>query len=560
MSDYLKRVFSQIQAFISGLSPAKKVSVIVTTSAIVVVISGLFLWAGKSSYRPLMTNLNPEDATNIIRILRDKRIPFQVDPTGRNIEIPPESVYDLRLELATMGLPQSSTVGYELFDKQSIGTTSYVQKINRKRALEGELMRTIGTVKGVRRSRVHLAMPDKSTFIEDQKKTTASVVVDLEPGTVLSDKQVYGIGTLVAKAVEGMEIADVSIMDSNGKVLSKASRDPMVALSADQIDFKTKYEEDREKSIDDMLSRIVGEGRVVVKVSAEFDFSRMSETQTTYDQDTIATRSVQKNTQSMEGSRPSPVGPAGAISNTPGQPVETPQVKSDTKKLTETINYEVPQTVRQTSKPAATIKKISVAVAVDGQQLKETDKDGKVTAKVSPWSPEKLKEFESLVASAVGIDRKRGDIIEIKNMEFKREDFEDAQRMLEAAERRAYYQNLTLYLVAGIIIVLFFMFVVRPFVQWITDNTTDSVDRFLPQTIEELEKYQKSFTMPGLEDTVPEMPDRIDPAKVEGEMIKEKIITLVDSNPHKAALVLRDWIKDDGKKKDKKGDEKSKTG
>lgn len=558
MTEYIKKVATQIRDFFIGLSPGRKFAFAGLSVAVIAVISGLFMWAGKSSYRPLISNLNPEDSANVIRILRDKRIPFRVDSSGRNIEIPPESVYDLRLELATMGLPQSSTAGYELFDKQTLGTTSYVQKINRKRALEGELIRTINTIKGVKRSRIHLAIPEKSAFSEDQKKATASVVLDLEPGTSLNEKQVYGIEVLVSRAVEGMEIADVSVVDSNGKVLSKTSRDPMVAMTADQVDFKLKFEDEQAKNIESMLNRIVGEGHVVAKVAAEFDFTRLSETQTIFDSDGIAPLSVQKNNSTMEGSRPGPSGAAGAIANTPGQPPqESPLVKNDTKKTYETINYKVPEILRQTSKPAGTLKKISIAVVVDGKQTKVTDKDGKVQAKVEPWSPEKLKEFETIVASAVGIDRKRGDTVEIKNMEFSRDDFDEAQKQIEAAERRAYYLNLVVYLIAGAIIVLFFMLVVRPFIQWITENTIDGVDSFLPQTIEELEKFQKNLNLPGLEESMPVLPERIDPAKVEGEMIKEKIITLVDTNPHKAALVLKDWIKEDKKKDKKDGDSKS---
>jgi len=562
VAEYLKKVLDQIQKFFSALTPGKKAMVVGISVAIVVSITTLFIWAGKSTYRPLMTNLNPEDATNIMRILREKKISYEMDASGRNISIPPESVYDLRLELATMGLPQSGNIGYELFDKQTLGASSFVQKLNRNRALEGELIRSINTIKGVRRSRVHLVMPEKSTFVEDQKKSTASVILDLDPGTVLNEKQIYGIGTLVARGVEGLEVSDVAIMDSSGKILSKNTRDSLVSMTADQIDFKSKYEEDRERGVIDMLSRVVGEGHVVAKVTADFDFTRVNETQTIFDQDGIATRSVQRNNASMEGSRPSPSGPAGATANTPGQPVggENPGVKSDTKKTNEVVNYEVPQTLRQTMKPSGTLKRLSVAIAIDAKTTKTTDKDGKITAKVDPWSPEKIKEFESLVSGALGLDKKRGDSIDIKSMEFVHEDFEEAQRMLDAQERRSYVRHLTLYLVVGIIIILFFMFVVRPFIQWLTENTIEGVDSFLPQTVEELEKFQKNGAMAGLEEAMPVLPDRIDPAKVEGEMIKEKIITLVDTNPHKAALVLKDWIKEDRKKdKDKDKDGKTKT-
>ena len=558
MFDYFRKLFIQVIEFIKALNPVRKAAlglVVVAMSAGVVV---LFTWAGSTGYQTLMTNLNPEDSANIIRFLREKNIPFKVDTGGKTISIPSENVYDMRLSLATAGYPQQSVVGYEVFDKQALGTTSFVQKINGKRALEGELMRTIQTIKGVVRSRVHLALPQKSAFVEDQKKSTAAVVLDLQPGTVLSDKQIYGVANLVARAVEGMDVGDVVIVDSSGKVLSRSTSDPLAAATATQLDFQQKVEGDLEKSIEAMLSRVVGEGKVVAKVSAELDFSQTSETQTTYDQEGSAIRSSEKNSSSMEGSRPSAMGAAGATSNVPGAPgpVVAAEVKNDTKKVNETTNFEVPQTVRRTTKPSGGIKKLSVAVVLDGKPVKTTDKDGKVESKVEPWPAEKLKEFEDIVAGAVALDRKRGDTLEIRNMEFTHEDFDEAQKAIDGNERRAYIQSMIVYAVIAITIIMFFLYVVRPFIKWFTENTIDSVDTFLPQTIEELEKLQKNQALPGLEETVPVLPEKIDPEKVEGEMIKEKIVTLVDANPHKAALILKDWLHEESnKKKDAKTEE-----
>lgn len=545
MGDYLKKVLTQIADFLKSMSPARKLAAGAIGLVIIGAITALFFWAGDTAYQPILSNGSPEDAANIIRVLRDKRIPFKVDTSGRTVSVPTEHMLELRMELASMGIAQSGIVGYEVFDKQSIGTTSFVQKINQKRALEGEIMRSIATIKGVRRSRVHLALPQKSTFIEDQKKTSASVVLDLEPGTLLSDKQVYGVQNLVAKAVEGMDVADVVIVDSNGKTLSKNNADPLAVATATQLDFKQKLETDLEKRVEDMLGRIVGEGRVVARVSADLDFSQTAETQTTYDADGSAVRSVLKNTSSQEGSRPGPSGPAGATSNLPGQPPQpNPMIRSDTKTNNETTNYEVPQTVRKTTRPSGGVKRLSVAVVLDGKLVKTPQKDGTILSKSEAWTPEKLKEFEDVVASAVGIDRKRGDTLEIKNMEFSREDFDEATKILAENERKAYFQHMILYGVIGLTILLFFLFVVRPFIKWVTENTVDGVDTFLPQTIEELERMQKNAQLPGMEDAVPELPDRMDPEKVEGEMIKEKITTLVESNPHKAALILRDWLHD----------------
>lgn len=545
MNETLKRIFAQTSEFFKTMTPGKRLAFGATALMVLSGTVALFFWAGEKTYKPLMTNLNPEDATNVMRILREKRIPFNVDPTGRNIEVPPESLYDLRLELATAGFPQSSVVGYEIFDKQTLGTTSIVQKVNQKRALEGELMRTINSIKGIKRSRVHLVMPDKSTFVEDQKKASASVVVDLEPGTMLNEKQVMGITTLVSRAVEGMDQNDVVIVDSLGKQLSKNSRDGLIGLSASQMEYQRKVEEDIEKRIEAMLSRVVGEGHVVARVNADMDFSRVDETQTLYDQDGATVRAVTKNSEQMEGVRPGPQGVPGAASNTPGQPepAQNRQIRNNTQKVNEVTNFAIPETVRRTSRAPGALNRLSVAVVLDGKRVTTTGSDGKIESKVEAWSAEKLKEFEALVISAAGIQAKRGDTLEIKNMEFQQQDFTDAQRMLEESERRSYIHNLIVYGVIGMIVFLFFLFVVRPFIRWVTDNTSDGVETFLPQTIEELEKLQKNSALPGLEDVIPTIPEQLTPEKVEGDMIREKILGLIEKNPNKASMIVRDWMR-----------------
>lgn len=556
MSEYLAKVSKQIADFLGGLSAGRKLALVGTLAAIVVGVGLLFVWAGKTGYTPLMTNLNTEDSANIMRVLREKNIPFVVDSSGRNISVPSEVVNETRMAIATLGMPQTSVVGYEVFDKQSLGTTSFVQKLNQKRAREGELMRTINSIRGVKRSRVHLALPEKSTFVEDQKKATASVILDLEPGVVMAEKQLFGISTLVARAVEGLDAGDVAIVDSNGKILTRAASDPVSAMTGSQMEMRQKVERDLETRVEEMLSRVVGEGRVVAKISADLDFSQVNETQTLYDAEGSAVRSQEKNNTSMEGSRPGPRGPAGATSNTPGNGPELQQaaeIKNNTNRVNEVVNYAVPQTVRTTTRSPGQIKRLSVAVVLDGKLVKVPGKDGEpATSKTESWSADKIKEFEAIVAGAVALDRKRGDTLEVRNMEFSREDLDSATAELDAAERRKYIQKFISYGVMALLAVLFFAFVVRPYIKWVTENTIDSVDTFLPQTIEELEKLQKGNALAGLEDVVPQMPDRMDPEKVEGEMIREKITTLVEGNPHKAALIVKDWlhgVETGGKKK-----------
>lgn len=548
--DFLNRVSSQIREFFKGLSTGRKTALAVTGTAIILVLGGMFVWASKQGYQPITYgNMNAEDSSQVMRLLREKKIPFQVDPSGKQILVPPEYLNDLRLELAMQGMPQSSGAGYELFDKQSFGTTTFMNKVNQKRALEGELMRSINTIKGVKRSRIHLAIPDKSAFVEDQKRPTASVVLDLEPGITLSEKQVYGISHMVAGAVEGMDIANVNVIDSFGKSISKNTHDSLVSLTSEQADFKRKYEEDYQRRIEEILGRVVGDGHVKVAVSADLDFSTVAEQQTLLDQDGATVKSQQKINETMDGSRPVASGAPGASSNTPGeQPgvVAQNSAKTNTAKSNEILNYEIPKVVRTTQKQAGAVKKLSVAVIVDGKQIRTIGADGKVETKSEAWSAEKIKEFEAIIAGAVALDRKRGDTLEIKNIDFVTEDFEDAQRLLDSTATRHYVQSLSIYGVIGLVVLLFFFFVVRPYIRWITENTTDSVDTFLPQTIEELEKIQKSSTLAQLDEVVPDLPDRLDPEKVESEMIREKIVTLIDNNPQKASLILKEWLQKKG--------------
>ncbi len=553
--EFFNRVTGQIKEFVKSLSTSRKIALSVTGGIILAFLIGSFWWASNQTYQPITHgNLNAEDSANIIRLLREKKIPFQVDPSGKQITVPPENLHDLRLELAMEGMPQSSGVGYELFDKQTFGTTSFLNKVNQKRALEGELMRSINTIKGVKRSRVHLAVPDKSAFVEDQKRPTASVILDLEPGALLNDKQVYGITHLVSSAVEGLETNKVVILDSFGKELSKGIHDSLVSMTSEQSEYKRKIEEDMQRRLEEILGKVVGDGHVKAAVSADLDFSTVSEQQTMLDQDGATVRSHQKDVETMDNSRPVASGAPGASSNTPGeQPGVVAQnsgVKNKTDKTKEITNYDIPKTIRTTNRPTGSIKKLSVAVLVDGKITRSIAADGKSESKTEAWSADKMKEMEAIIMSAMALDKKRGDTLEIKNMEFAKEDFEEAQKILDAATLRGYIQSMVIYGVIGIVIVLFFFFVVRPYISWVTENTTESVDTFLPQTIEELEKIQKSSTLAQLDEVVPELPDRLDPEKVEGEMIREKIVTMIDNNPQKASLVLKEWL-GQGKKDDK---------
>ena len=215
-----------------------------------------------------------------------------------------------------------------------------------------------------------------------------------------------------------------------------------------------------------------------------------------------------------------------------------------------TRNYNVPKTVTQSKKPTADIKNLTVAVMVDGKRIPVLDEegapvlneDGMPVTKYEPWTDAEIGNFKAIVASAIGISDGRGDQIVIKNMEFAKEDLSEAEAILRQRENREIIKNLTKYLMIGVLISLLFFVVIRPFIQWVTENTVESIEDFLPKTIEELEKIQANQKLPGLEDALPTIEDKMNPEKIEGNMIRERIINLVESNPAKAAQVVHEMI------------------
>lgn len=541
--NFFAKAIVTIGSFFQGLTPGRKIAFVGIFMGLVVGIGALFFWASRTSYAPLLSTNSPADATSVIRYLREKRIPFVVDESGKQISVPPERVYDLRLELASSGLAQSDVVGYEIWDKQSFGATSAQQEVTKQRAMEGELVRTINHIRGVERSRVHLALPKKSAFLDDTKKPTASVILDIAPNFNPNEDEVKAIQRLVSSAVEGLEANNVTIISNSGKPLSQNTDDPAAAFAAASLDYQRKFERKIEEKITGLLSTAAGEGKVKAQVSADFDFSREAKTETLFDDEQKAVRTVSRDSDSMEGNRPMPGGQPGVKSQVPGaeNPVaNNPSATNKTNRNNEVTTYEVPKTVRNTEKPMATLKRLSVAVMVDNIEVPDDKAPGGMRNEAV--SQAKIEEYRALVANAVGWEKDRDPPIEVKSMAFFKEDLAGATAAAAAAERTKLIMNVAQWAAIGLIFTLFFLFVVRPFIKWVTENTVESVEDFLPQTLEELEKVQARQVAQSLEDILPEIEEKVDPEKVQSEMLKEKVVSLVNDNPNKASQILHEWI------------------
>ncbi len=543
MKDLIEKVVRNFTEFFNSLDAGKKISLVTVASFIVVALVGVVLWASKTRYKVLYSDLNKEDSNKVQIFLKENNVSVQVSDDQKTVSIPEDMAEVTRLKMLTSGFSFSGTIGYEVFDKQSFGTTSFVQKVNKQRALEGELVKTIKHLRGVKRARVHLTIPESSPFVSEKKPPTASVVLELDQGVKLTEGEIRGVSALVASSVEGMRGEAVVILDHRGKKLSENIGDAVTANTANRIALQSKVNRKYEAQIEDILEKVVGQGKVIAKVSINMDFTESVSTKTEYDSENKAVLSEVTNTQKLKGSRPSPQGIPGARSNLPGERPQPgiPETSNNVNKELATRNYNVPKKVTRSKNPSASIQRVSAAVMIDGKRV-PTVIDGKTVMKYEPWSEADIANFQAIVSSTLGISMKRGDKITIKNMEFHQEDMESIEALMRERENRDLIKNIVKYLAVGLTISLFFFVVVRPFIQWVTDNTVETVEDFLPKTLEELEKVQANQKLPGLEDALPQIEEKLNPEKIEGNMLREKIISLVEGNPSKAAQILHEMI------------------
>jgi len=362
LNNFLSQTLQNFVDFFKSLDATRRIGMVGVAALVLALMAGIIIYAGKTDYKVLYTDLTKDDSATIARMLEEGKISYQVKDDGKTIQVPEDMVEIWRLEIAKKGVNFTGTVGYEVFDKQSFGTTSFVQKINKQRALEGELVKTIMHIKGVVRARIHLSIPESSPFVSERKPPSGSVVLDVERGVTMTNDEVKGIQSLVSSSVDGMRSHNVVVIDSRGKKLSENDGDQMSTETANRIALETKLNSQYEKKVEEILSRVIGEGKVIAKVALKMDFTEKVETQTSYDQENSAVVSEVRNEQKMQGVRPSPQGIPGARSNLPGETPQPgiPETRNDVDKALVTRNMAVPTTVTKSKKTKAEISSISM--------------------------------------------------------------------------------------------------------------------------------------------------------------------------------------------------------
>src|SRR3954470_17663999 len=476
------------QRIITGLKP---LILLVGVAAAVAAGVGVMLWSVGPTYSLLFSNLAPEDAAQVTQSLDSARIPYKLEDGAGSISVPAEQLASARMKLAAQGLPEGGGGVNAMTKDPGFGVSAFMESARYQHALETELARTIASVQNVQAARVHLAMSRQSAFVSDRKPGTASVFLQIKAGRRLDDEQVQAIANLVASSVPEMQAAQVTVVDQAGRLLSAPNTDSDLATRDKMFEFAHRLEESYANRIQEMLTPLVGPGRVRAQVVAQVDMSTTEQTREQYNPQSQVVRSESTSEEASKNGAGNAGGVPGALTNQPPQPgvalppgvspqtaqsganppnaagaAATPNngnssavTGPDSTARQSTRNYEIDRTMAYTRSPAGTVKRLSVAVLIDN--LRTTDKDGKTVE--TPLPKEQLERLTALVRDAVGFDAARGDSVNVVNSSFRGE-APAAEGELESIPfwERAWAQTLAKVL-GGVIVLLIIVFsVLKP--------------------------------------------------------------------------------------------------
>lgn len=417
-----QQIFARLKTLTSSFSPGQLISLVASFILVVGIVAGSAWWLNAPSYVLLFSDMDAESAGQIVTRLKTLKVPYQLDEGGRALRVPANRVDELRLELTAQGLPSSGRVGFEIFDRTAFGATQFLEQVNYRRALEGEIARTIATIAEVANARVHIAMGKESLFGEP-RPAKASVVLKLRGQRGLSESTVAGISNLIASSVEGLRPEAVVIIDSFGRPLAQPRNDGDV-MAAQHVERQQRIEREMAARVVALLEPVVGQDRVRVNVAVKLNPHTLEETEERWDPNTVV-RSKQMTADQATSAALG--GIAGARGNEPPQTpaadgtptaMQTAATGPAQSRNAETTTYEVSRTTRHTLQPPGEVARLSVAVILDDDQVAKAEKDGQTTVARTPRTPEELQKIQGLVAAAVGLEPDRGDLLTVENVAF----------------------------------------------------------------------------------------------------------------------------------------------
>ncbi|WP_421774981.1 flagellar basal-body MS-ring/collar protein FliF [Gracilimonas sp.] len=412
----MNKYVESFQEFFGPLSNAQRAMFVVLMLVVLTIIGGVFYWSQQEENVLLFGSLQPEVAQEIVTELNNRGINYELQESGRAIYVASDKVHELRLELAPMGGSFSDVKGYELFDTNALGMTDFMQQVNKKRALEGELARSINSLEQVEFSRIHLVLPERSPFEEVSVEASASVILNLKKGQALKKEQIEGITALIAGSVEGLESANVTVLDQAGNRLTdEIDYESELAFGSTQMQLRQKTEAYLTERGQSMLDRVLGAGNSILRVSVEHDFDRIVRESDLIDPDSRTVISEEKREQTNNDEVMEPV--AGNVTNN-NQTGSVIVASNNNGSTVQTRNYEVNRTREVFEKTQGELKMVSASVLLNYKQRLEEGEEGGQTMVSEPYTEQEVEEFKEVVKVALGIQDNRGDQLTVKQVEF----------------------------------------------------------------------------------------------------------------------------------------------
>ena len=518
----LKSSLASLGAFWASLKLWQKISVIVAALTVLLGLFALVFMTGSTSYTPLYAGLDVNDQASIVDYLKENNIPYRLDPSSSAILMPGDAVYETRLALAQLGLPKGGSSGFEIFDNAPMGMSEFQQRINYTRAIEGELARTISQMSQVENARVSVVIPEQRLFLEQQKPSTASVLLRLRPGTQITAVQVKSIIHLVAHSVDGLDPDAVTVVDTEGRILSDMVSDSMIMYNHDgtnsvtsvQRELERQHERELENKVRAMLEQVYGPGTAVVRVRVDLDFDKRTSSFVEYSPNPETGVGVPRSNERQEESytgQGNPVnGNPGTTTNIPGYAINSTQVQSEYNQTRSTTNYEITTRKGDQVVTPGGIRRLSASVLIDD--------------KYNEINEERLETLQEVIASSIGFSKERGDSLVVHAMRFSTA-FADsmAEQMRQDRMWRLIFGSIS----AGILLLV----VLGALYAWVRMKRARLAVEEIEAEGKKVPTIQEMLTSPAL-------------LAFQGEMavLAEQLKAYARSHPEEIATLVNEWL------------------
>jgi flagellar M-ring protein FliF len=534
-----------------GLGPVKLVLFVGLALALIIFTFSVSTRMGTVDMQPLYNDLDPVDANEIVARLEVANIPYRLEKEGKSLLVASGESGRVRILLAEAGLPRGGSSGYELFDKdEGLGTSSFKQNITKIRALEGELAKTIMSIAGIRNARVHLVLPERQLFSEEKQAPSASVFLRLASATTLSKSQVMAIQYLVASAVPELKTNAVSIIDNNGNLIAHAQENQEGAGDAStNEDMRSAYQTRLSSELKTLLESTLGVGKVRLQTNVDMDFDQVSTNTETFDPEKSAVRSSQTVTEDNQTTNPTKtVSVENNLPENQGQQSEN-AAQDLSRRSEETLNYEVSKQITSKVRQSGVVRKLSVAVVVDG--MYDTNDKGERTYK--PRTPEELEKIATIVKSAVGYDEERGDKVEVINMQFisfADEAMAEEATLLDQIDVNNYVKIIETLVLSFIGLLVIFL-VIRPLMQKVLESVPEitggeTSDQLLAAAgITPALEGPTGKAIAGSRQDNADSGDMINIDSIKGQIRTssiKRVGEIIEQHPEEALNIIRGWI------------------